>query len=561
MKRTFTQMLSLVLVALAFQTATAQDQIFEVNSPPDLADVFYEFGQAGAPDWGGALGVGESLTGDLAYVQADTTAGDLAGDLPGEGCVMLNNADDIAGKIAVVDRGSCFFSDKVWYAQEAGAIAVVICNNQPGAGVINMGTGGDFAGLDTIPTGMINFEVCGALKDALADGETISATFSVQEFLGLTTAYTYMTPQANIVPLEQIGVQLYNATPDTVEATITWDIEEPSGNVTTLTLETGVAQDPVIFISDESYTPSEIGTYVVTASNSLNEFVLVDSFEITQSTFAIDRGEVTGDVGPSNELFATDYNFTYDYGYVMRTGDNPLDLMTLEFGLGNWSEIQSNGPVDFSIVVYNADPDGDGLPPNADNPLNSYDDLGDPITFTIYSSTGNEVDGETVFAEFLPTTLEAGGMYYVVVQYNGVAADNGVAPQYLIGGNVEYIGFNTLLFLNNGQFFSGWSGGARPILRVNPIILSIENELPVTALEVSPNPVSTELNLNLDLDAVSGKVQFQIVDMAARLVLNQTVENVQSGTFSFDTSNYTAGTYLLRVVTDEGASISKFIKQ
>lgn len=47
---------------------------------------------------------------------------------PTLGCDPLVNADEVNGKIAIIDRGTCFFSDKATNAQNAGAIAVLICN-------------------------------------------------------------------------------------------------------------------------------------------------------------------------------------------------------------------------------------------------------------------------------------------------------------------------------------------------------------------------------------------------------------------------------------------------
>ncbi len=47
------------------------------------------------------------------------------------GCNSLVNASEISGKIAVVDRGDCFFTEKVKSAQNAGAVAVIVVNNQP----------------------------------------------------------------------------------------------------------------------------------------------------------------------------------------------------------------------------------------------------------------------------------------------------------------------------------------------------------------------------------------------------------------------------------------------
>lgn len=68
-------------------------------------------------------------------------AGGLQGDLalgrdgsanPTLACNPLVNAGEVAGKIAVVDRGVCNFTVKVLNAQNAGALGVVVVNNVPG---------------------------------------------------------------------------------------------------------------------------------------------------------------------------------------------------------------------------------------------------------------------------------------------------------------------------------------------------------------------------------------------------------------------------------------------
>jgi hypothetical protein len=43
----------------------------------------------------------------------------------------LKNGDELKGVVAVFDRGSCYFVDKVRRAQKAGAVAAVIINHIP----------------------------------------------------------------------------------------------------------------------------------------------------------------------------------------------------------------------------------------------------------------------------------------------------------------------------------------------------------------------------------------------------------------------------------------------
>jgi len=77
---------------------------------------------------------------------------DDGSNIPSEGCEPLQGFT--AGNIALVRRGSCEFGLKGLRAQQAGASGVLVINNEPGNGTINMGAGGN-GGLVTIPVGMI----------------------------------------------------------------------------------------------------------------------------------------------------------------------------------------------------------------------------------------------------------------------------------------------------------------------------------------------------------------------------------------------------------------------
>lgn len=98
----------------------------------------------------------------------------LAEDI--EACSPLTNAADIAGQIAVIDRGTCTFVSKVEEAQNAGAVAVVVCNN------INteiFAMGGSNAAI-TIPSVMLSMDDCITLKAAMPDIVVEISTGGVQ---------------------------------------------------------------------------------------------------------------------------------------------------------------------------------------------------------------------------------------------------------------------------------------------------------------------------------------------------------------------------------------------
>ena len=125
---------------------------FRVTAPSSIAGSY----PTGTAAFGPAL-TSTPITGKLVLVNSD-------GVNAVEGCGTVLNAAAVAGKIAVVYRGTCAFTIKVKNAQNAGAIAVVVINNAPGAP-------GNMGGADpsiTIPSVMIS-DVTGASIRALLD--------------------------------------------------------------------------------------------------------------------------------------------------------------------------------------------------------------------------------------------------------------------------------------------------------------------------------------------------------------------------------------------------------
>ena len=86
-----------------------------------------------------------------------------------DGCDDILNGSEIAGKIAMIDRGNCQFGTKVLKAEQLGAIAVIICNQMPGSAV-SMPPGVD-GGAVTIPSVMVSLDDCNTIKMGLPDLE------------------------------------------------------------------------------------------------------------------------------------------------------------------------------------------------------------------------------------------------------------------------------------------------------------------------------------------------------------------------------------------------------
>ena len=102
---------------------------------------------------------------------------------PAEGCAPL--ANDVTGKIVIIDRGDCSFTTKVRNAENAGALGVLVVNNTFGDPVA-MGHDGT-APFPTIPAAMVAQDA-GTLIKAAAGTSTISVNGTVQTEFQTTSA-------------------------------------------------------------------------------------------------------------------------------------------------------------------------------------------------------------------------------------------------------------------------------------------------------------------------------------------------------------------------------------
>ncbi|MEJ7733358.1 MAG: M36 family metallopeptidase [Polyangiaceae bacterium] len=116
------------------------------------------------PAAGGSLPTGGASFGPANFSLSGALAAADDGVIPGnDACEPIQN--DVSAKIAIIHRGTCSFESKALAAQTAGAIAVVLVNNQPG-GPPNMPAAG--LGGVSIPTVSVSDVDGAALEAALA---------------------------------------------------------------------------------------------------------------------------------------------------------------------------------------------------------------------------------------------------------------------------------------------------------------------------------------------------------------------------------------------------------
>lgn len=157
--RSFTKnVMALALVAFGCFSLSAQ-MSFEITSPESVAGNYY-LGYAGFG--GNAI---PEVAAELMMVNSDGS------DNPTYACDPVTN--DLTGRIAVIERGAgantCDYSLRAYHAQQAGAVAALVCNHADGAATEEMRLfAGDSASAVTIPTFMVGASECNAIRAVLA---------------------------------------------------------------------------------------------------------------------------------------------------------------------------------------------------------------------------------------------------------------------------------------------------------------------------------------------------------------------------------------------------------
>lgn len=143
------------------------DALLSVSSPTIIAGNYAAIKAGFGPEL-------TNISGSLALVNDGS-------QIPEEGCSTLVNQSDINGKIAVINRGSCVFVDKVKNAQDAGAIAVLMINNVAGEPFV---MSGDDPNNDIhIPSVMISLSDGQKIINTLSDS-TVNVSISYRATIG-----------------------------------------------------------------------------------------------------------------------------------------------------------------------------------------------------------------------------------------------------------------------------------------------------------------------------------------------------------------------------------------
>ncbi len=552
MKTSFTKFFKfscLLAVALLTNISAQAQAGLIINSPADAAGIFTDIGTA---TFGPQLIDIEDVTGNL--ILADDNEGCLTA--AGENSIM--NGAEIAGNIAVIDRGACQFQEKTGNAQELGAVAVIICNNVAGD-PITMGGENDTL---TIPAIMLTLDFCNELKVILAN-EPINATIGNPFNLSQsTTAYAHSTPCSQITALQDLATTVSNRTDNNqTDIVLTCEITDPDGAVTTFTENVDVltsrSDSTVTF---DEYLPGPIGEYTVRFFNNgeaignylqgLDEETL--SFNITEDFFALDDGGLN----PGGITVGGGGDFSMG---ALFFAENDIEALSATFAISEPDSILGEM---LTVILYEVNDPAVALDQNNVS----------VIGFHEYEVTADDVADELITVDLAnfsspgdPVNMVADGIYVLMVEYIG-------SNFFFItaSGTINYPTVASIVVAPDANgvstwFTGGFNSGVTAILRLNvtpPVggdcTVSVnEPELDDSQITLMPNPASETVNILLDLEEASETVQIHLFDIMGRAVQSEVHNNVQDQLFTMDVSNLPTGTYFISVITEEGRKALK----
>lgn len=491
---------------------------------------------------------------------------------------LAGAAGSLSGKIAVLYRGECGFGVKALNAQNAGAVAVVIINNQDDI-AINM-QGGTEGMSVTIPVVIISKSNGAIIRAKMDNGETVvvligNKTGHFANDLGSDSKHI-MNTLYQAIPLEvaqsaadfplQLGAYAMNYG-SALPTGVTMKVEVKKG-ATSLHTATSAPFDFTAGANEDS--------------------VWVDFPAYALTSFTLGEYSITYTVIHPSEQYAGDnavttkFNFTNDLISMARLAPNglpqrdqgsrlatPTASLTscIVFRSPSGSKIGAKG-VYFGITKNAADGviTGEEILVQGYKWGDQFDDIDDPnygfdaleeLGAGTYTYTGNYLDS-IVYQPFdTPFMMEDDQRYMFCMKTNTAAVffsydtETGYDQQ-------ERINRQPLTPLNNATSWSpGFVGRPIPSIGVKTFKAAEAGILETNLVEakVFPNPAKN--NVSVVVSGFTGDAKVTATDLAGKAVMNLTVTTDANGKAELNTSELNNGMYIFSMEMSNG-TVSKF---
>lgn len=290
------------------------------------------------------------------------------------------------------------------------------------------------------------------------------------------------------------------------------------------------------------------------------------NFEVSDTTFAKELGRTRG-VTP-----AGDNSFTY--GTVFYVDNNTdadgeqLYARYVSFACSN-SDDMAGKTVNVFLYSWDGTLDTDGRTITQD--LYNFDGINE---YTFNGLESNDIitvlanDGDAI-------ALEANTYYMPAIQYTDNDDTNfflEASEEFDYGATNFYTDslqrprYSSILDVGNEGSFDiiGFGQDIVPVVRLSiggePLVATKEVQLAAGSIAIFPNPAKESTTVDINLTEVSSGV-LQVLDIQGKIVLIQTLDNVQQQRINLNTKNLASGQYTLRIKTELGVSNQKLVVQ
>lgn len=568
------ELCSLAFIATTGLALGQGNVVVQVLTPASIADSYTNAYAVAASGWGVPdLTLPENAVLDTLAFGHDGTAADSLG------CEALTNPEDVAGKIAVIYRGTCPFSQKATNAQNAGARALLLFSNGDDL-AINM-QGGDLGPTVTIPVIMIS-QTNGALIRPVMDAETVTAlignnfgafpnNLNIDGFDVMVPSAASMPPQLATDASEfqvNLGGFVHNFGSEAQATGRLRAVVSQAGNeLYNEVADVGnlIAGDSVLVMLPQFTQPSYSGEYTITysvESDVPDDFEDDNSFSLPllfSGTFSYVPVDADTDL-PKAEISVLPAEFGGSFRSCVAFADTNASRMAvtgLYFAGRTPTDLATpndSALTDMLVTTYAYmwnDVLANAFTPPTDAGLTT-------LANGSYAYTEN-LQNEMVYIQFDDAiTLDDNQRYLFCVETSDPILRHGWNEDvdYSLTNDPDLgVADEPTTFIRNGAtWFNGFTGlGGGPAIGVRMIdesSIGINEGGDRVSLTPYPNPANTVLRV--PMKGFTGTAVLRIFDLAGSLVSDQKVAVGGNESIAVDISAISAGTYLFHMEFENG---------
>ena len=565
-------LLGTYLIVLSAISMTAQQVVFSVEAPASIFGTYGFTYTEPAGGWGGPdlLDTANAVMDTLMFVDDGTAGTNPQGNpMSAEGCNPLVN--DLTGKIAVIYRNTCEFGTKILNAENAGAVAAIIINREPG--LVNMAPGTDGANV-TIPAIFIEDATGGIITAEMANGPVVVfiGTRNYDNNLAVNAA-DVVIPEAASMPAAlaadqteyevQLGAFVSNpGNLDQDSVVVNAQIEYNGALVYDQTsAEAVVASNDSVYFSLPTFSQASYGVGAYTLTYTVSDAGMVDEFPVDNSfssTFHISNTVYsTATVDSVGAPVCSPY-------YRPNSATGSVSVCT-QFMDPNASRMAAMG-INFSAVVSGGSLAGRYFSTYGYEWADSFTDFNDPNfagVVTLNTISVGEITFPTdsayqnVYVPFTePMTLNDNTRYLFCAQSFDTDVYFGFDDAIDYNQNVNAVyGQPVSLVENSGTWYATGFGtevtaGVSVELSTNLGLEQSEN------VDITPFPNPATNSITIPLNGINSSATLNIVDVTGKTISVKNINNA-AGNIEIDVTDIANGNYVFNLLFANGET-SKF---